>query len=289
MKTASRLLTAFLVSAGALLSAQTLVPVETDAKAAPAQAQAPAPATAQVPTPAQATAPAPAKEEVKAATKDEAKPAIDVNQSSDPTVVQAQQKVDAMEKRAAEDAAGAPDKRPNYKSSRLIPYLIITANYKVPAILVQTARRDLKVPYVVIIDDARQPNSETRAVFFPPKASKPVNILAKDLSKLLAYLRVRDVIILGNSDYVPSYYAMAVPSCSRTLMITDPDWKVNAYKLDNILNTNKISQAYRGYINSLEAERKAKREAFEKAEKAKQDAIREAEEKQRAMVSSEEN
>ena len=137
------------------------------------------------------------------------------------------------------------------------------------------------------MDDSRQPSPTARAVFFPPRAKKPVYLLAKDLSKLLAYLRARDVIILGNADYVPSFVALAVTRPSRTIMITDADWKVNAVKLGNILNSDKIINAYRGYMNRLEADRKAKRAAFEKAEKEKEEAIRNADNRQREMVEAE--
>ena len=280
MKTATRILSAVLIAAGTVLSAQNLAPVEGNT-AAPAEAKAAEMAPAAKP---ETAAPAEAKA---AETVPAAKPETAEVPSSDPTVIQTEQKVAAREQKEAENEAGAARKEPNYKASRLIPYVIITANYKIPALLVETARKQLNVPYIVLVDDVRQPNPDARAVFFPPRAQKPVYLPAKDLSKLLAYLRARDVIILGNSDYVPSFVALAVTRPSRTIMITDADWKVNAIKLSNILNSDKIINAYRNYMNRLEADRKAKRAAFEKAEKEKEEAIRNADTRQREMMETE--
>ena len=93
-------------------------------------------------------------------------------------------------------------------------------------------------------------------------------IRAEDLSRFLAYLRPRNVIILGNSDVVPPIYSLAVPSGTRLIQVNDRAWKVNAIRLDDLLNTSPaIYNAYRKYNKArmVQAEQEAKAREQEQA------------------------
>lgn len=259
MNCTKHLLGAALLSLGMTLSAQQLKPVTEDD-------------TPEVP--------APVKQET--AVKQEIQP-----KSADPSVAQVDAKIAAAEEE--EESMKAPEKPVKYKESKLIPTVIITADYEMPRVFTQVARLELDVPYIMILGNAKEPDPEAEMVFIAPKATKAVKLKAKDLSKLLAYLRARDVIILGNTDYVPAFYALAVPATSRKVVIADADWQVNAVKLSNVLNSDKIYQAYQQYEADRKAEKEEKRAAYEQAEQEKAAAIEKARQLKGEVVEAEAN
>lgn len=258
MNCTKHLISAALLTLGMTLSAQELKPVTDDAPEAPA----------------------PVKQE--AAAKPEIQP-----KSADPSVAQVDAKL--AEKKEAEELNKAPEKPVKYKLSKLIPTVIITADYEMPRVFAQAARRELNVPYIMILGNGKDPDPEAEMVFMAPGATKAVPLKAKDLSKFLAYLRARDVIILGNTDYVPAFYALAVPKTSRKVMIADADWQVNAVKLSNVLNSGKIYDSYLKYEAARKADLEQKRAAYEKAEQEKAAAIEKAQQLKSRMIEAEAN
>ncbi len=235
---------AAMLAAGSVLSAQELAPL--DAESAPAAktetVQTPAPAAETKAETAPAAAPAaetPAANET--AAKDDAQPQKPVIDENDPTVIQADSKVSIEPVTQKEDA-------PAYKKCKLIENIILTADYQVPRMLAETACNELNVPYLLIMGDAKQPDINTQIMFFAPGSGEPLVINAKDLSKFLAYIRARNVIILGNADYVPAFYSKAIPAASRRIRITDADWQVNSVYLSSVLRSDKPGKAYRAFL-----------------------------------------
>ncbi len=272
MNCTKHLIGAALLTLGMTLSAQTLKPVTDDTPEAPAPVKQEAAAKPEVP--------APVKQE--AAAKPEVQP-----KSADPSVAQVDAKL--AKKKEAEEQNKAPEKPVKYKLSKLIPAVIITADYEMPRVFTQTARRELNVPYIMILGNAKDPAPETEMVFMAPKATKAVSLKAKDLSKFLAYLRARDVIILGNTDYVPAFYSLAIPGTSRKVVIADADWQVNAVKLSNVLNSGKIYDSYLKYEAARKADLEQKRAAYEKAEQEKAAAIEKARQLKHQVIEAEAN
>ena len=208
-----------------------------DAAAQPAPEAAPAPETA---------APAPVVE-----AEPTVQPAAVGEPAPDPAST-VNEKEDVAEKKA--------EKKPVYKASKLIPYLILTSNYATPLFLAETAQKKTKCPVIVVPEALPFPEKGTLLTVRMP-GDETVMIRAEDLSRFLAYLRPRNVIILGNSDVVPPIYSLAVPSGSKLIQVNDRAWKVNAIRLDDLLNTSpSIYHAYRTYNKQrmIQAEKAAK-------------------------------
>lgn len=199
-------------------------------------------------------------------------PAVEAEPTVQPTAVgepapdpasTVNEKEDVAEKKA--------EKKPVYKASKLIPYLILTSNYATPLFLAETAQKKTKCPVIVVPEALPFPEKGTLLTVRMP-GDETVMIRAEDLSRFLAYLRPRNVIILGNSDVVPPIYSLAVPSGSKLIQVNDRAWKVNAIRLDDLLNTSpSIYHAYRTYNKQrmIQAEKAEKaREAQQGAESA---------------------
>ena len=148
MNCTKHLIGAALLVFGMTLSAQELKPVTDDAPEAPA----------------------PVKQE-EAAAKPEVQP-----KSADPTVAQVDAKL--AEKKEAEEKSKAPEKPVQYKLSKLIPTVIITADYEMPRVFAQAARRELNVPYIMILGNGKDPDPEADLVFLVPGAKEAVKLKA---------------------------------------------------------------------------------------------------------------
>ncbi len=152
-------------------------------------------------------------------------------------------------------------KKPNkvkYKKHQEIPYLIITSNYEIPYLLVAAAQKDKNIPYLLIPADTPLPSPETVLTFNSKRENShySMDIQAVHLSKFIAYLRPRNVIILGDDEYVSEIYRMAVPSRINRIEIDDSDWKINVLKLANQIHSRSVYKAYANYMNSLKNARK---------------------------------
>lgn len=187
-------------------------------------------------------------------------PTVDVNipeGKADPSVRQVDEKIASVKEESE------PEAKIVYKQSRQIQRLIMTADFEVPHLLAETARKESGVPYLLILGDQQMPDANIKIALFTPKSDDPLLIDAKDLSRLLAYLRVREIVILGNADIVPEFYGKAIPPESKKTLVNDADWMVNAYKLSEIMQDKAAFKAYKKYRNDRAQELK-KRKALGK-------------------------
>ena len=140
-----------------------------------------------------------------------------------------------------------------YKKHKNIPYLILTANYEIPHLLAKTAQDEKNVPFLLIPASTPLPSPETVITFNSKRDTirYSMNIQALHLSKFIAYLRPRNVIILGNDEYISEIYKIAVPRQINVIEICDKDWKINALKLSNQLRSSEVYKSYNDYVTAL--------------------------------------
>ena len=161
----------------------------------------------------------------------------------------------------------APEKKaPVYKISRLIPYVLIVTNYGIPRFLAEYCCKNLNIPYLMIVDKTPKPDANARIALCLPKAKEPIWLTAKDLSRLLAYMRPREVILLGDADKMPTYYRKAVPETSRMFVVNDTDWSENTLRLSSIIRADRLKKAYRDYIIQRDREHEQKRKNLKNAQ-----------------------
>lgn len=234
------------VISAALLADDASVPADQSAPApvpAAESAAEPAPAPAPAAEPAAAPAPVPAaEEETIQLIEDESVP----------------QKGEGLGSPAPDPASttNEPGAKPvppkeaevRYKRSTPIKLMILTSNYDTPRFLAEEALKAAKCPVIVIPENTPVPDRDTPLTFKASAKEKELTVKAEDLSRFLAFTRPLYLIVLGNKDVVPDIYRLAVPAKVKVISVDDPAWKVNAVKLDNILNTDhRIYNAYCRY------------------------------------------
>ena len=139
----------------------------------------------------------------------------------------------------------AKESKPRYKRSTPIKLMILTSNYDTPRFLAEKALETANCPIIIIPENTPVPDRGTPLTFKAPGKGKELTVKAEDLSRFLAFTRPLNLIILGNLDVVPEIYRLAVPETVKVIHVDDRAWKLNAVKLDNILNTDhRIYNAY---------------------------------------------
>lgn len=134
---------------------------------------------------------------------------------------------------------------PRYKMAKVLRSVIMTTNYSEPRALCELAGKRENVPYILLPPESAEVDPELPVVFVSAKGEKLAEFKVRDLSVFIAYLRPKNIVILGNADYVPAFYETAVPESVNKIKIDDVSWKYNALRLANELNNIKIYDDYR--------------------------------------------
>lgn len=153
------------------------------------------------------------------------------------------------------------DEPVKYKTHYPINFLIMTSNYESPRKLAEIARLNKEVSYILL----PAKTTSDPIIFIPPKAGNAIEVPAGDLSRFIAFMRPKTVIVLGDETIVPEQYRKAIPEKTRVANIGEPTWKVNAIMLGNILNYQKVPALYDEYLKEKAAQAQLDRKIAEEA------------------------
>lgn len=134
---------------------------------------------------------------------------------------------------------------------RKVITLVITGNYQHPLALAQLMQTENRQPYLLV------PAKETgdKAIFFCPANTRRVamEIQEADLHRFVEFLNPKQIIILGDTRYVPAKYEPVLANKIPILRITSDDWRKNAEVFGRMLNLNNLSDDYQAMAPKLEA------------------------------------
>ena len=134
-----------------------------------------------------------------------------------------------------------------YKKGKRIQNLILTANYRSPALLAEIARKDSNVIYILLPTEYSE---NQKIMVYPPKIENIFELPEEKLSSFLAFVNPKRVIILGGTEVVPPKYRLAVDPKMDCVEIEDLNWNINAIILGNLLMDRKMPQKFRAAFES---------------------------------------
>ena len=127
-----------------------------------------------------------------------------------------------------------------YRKNVPIKFVMITSNYPTARFLADQSREKANCTIIVVPEGLPFPERGTLLTVIPARSDDAFSIRAEHLSRVLAYLRPLNVIMLGNDKVLPPFYRPAIPSSCNVINVTDTAWHVNAQILDNLFNTRSI-------------------------------------------------
>lgn len=140
-----------------------------------------------------------------------------------------------------------------YKKGIRIPNLILTADYRSPATLAEIARRDSHVMYILLPTEY---SPEQKIMVYPPKIEDAFELPEAELSRFLAFVNPKRVILLGGTEVVPAKYRLAVGAKTERAEIEDLNWNFNAIVLGNLLMDRSMLQKFRAEFQAAPAQGK---------------------------------
>jgi hypothetical protein len=124
---------------------------------------------------------------------------------------------------------------------RDIVTLIVCANYEQPRLLAELIQVESRQPYLLI------PANDNGDIYFcpPTKLGKSKVIPRKSFSRTISFINPKQIIVLGNNNYVPENYVAALRKIAPVFVIDTETWQAAADSIAPMLNLSKLPRNYR--------------------------------------------
>ena len=131
-----------------------------------------------------------------------------------------------------------------------IQTLIVTGNYSESRLLAELIQTENRQPILLI------PAVNDNEIYFmpPQKSSKALQVPYNELTNFVNFLGVKQIIILGNANYVPEKYTEKLSDNQVIWRITGNNWKKIADSMAVFLNLSNLSSDYNSLSNKLKDE-----------------------------------
>ena len=126
---------------------------------------------------------------------------------------------------------------PNQKISTLI----ITGNYADSRMLAELIQDKNRQPILLV------PAAGGDSIFFipPKKGSKAMKIPFAELTNFINFVGAKQILVLGNSSYVPDKYFEKISNIQTVCRIKSKNWNNVAYTLGKFLNLSNLATDYK--------------------------------------------
>ena len=124
--------------------------------------------------------------------------------------------------------------------------LVITANYAKPRLLAELLQLKKDHPILLI-----SPEQNGDQIFYMPEYPDARLIPNDKLIDFLAVLSPKQIVILGDENYVPTSYVKTIRNRYPLVLITGEDWIKNAKALADTADYPKLVDRYREYLGQL--------------------------------------
>lgn len=128
--------------------------------------------------------------------------------------------------------------------------LIITGNYARSRLLAELIQVETKQPILLI-----PAKNHTKIYFMPPKnRGEAVEIPEKELTNFIRFIDPRQVLVLGDDNYVPYKYRRMVNQFVPVWVIYGQDWERNAESIGKLMKQTSLAGDYRRLLSKLLSE-----------------------------------
>ena len=131
-----------------------------------------------------------------------------------------------------------------------IQTLIVTGNYSESRLLAELIQVENRQPILLI------PAVNDKEIYFmpPQKSSKAMSVPYNELTNFVNFLGAKQIIILGNSNYVPEKYTEKFTNNQVIWRITGDNWNKVAASMAVFLNLSNLSNDFNRLSSKLKDE-----------------------------------
>ena len=120
--------------------------------------------------------------------------------------------------------------------------LVITSNYKHPLVIAQLLQEETKQPYLLL------PAINGKGIFFNPpreRSAEALEINETNLARFIKFLNPKQIVILGDKQYVPEKYRKMIAKNIPVITIEGNNWQKIADRVSILLDARNIAYDYK--------------------------------------------
>jgi hypothetical protein len=126
--------------------------------------------------------------------------------------------------------------------------LVITGNYAKSRLLADIIQDETKQPYILL------PAGGKGKIFFCPARNKPsLEILESDLERFMKFVNPQQIIVLGDTSYVPEKYLKMIDPDQTVIVVKNRNWNQAAKRLGKLLDATNLSYDFKRLSGELES------------------------------------
>ncbi len=136
-----------------------------------------------------------------------------------------------------------------------IQTLIVTGNYAESRLLAELIQVENRQPILLM------PSVNDERIFFmpPQKSAQALEVPYSELTNFVSFLGAKQILILGNKNYVPEKYTDRIPGNQVIWRISGDNWKKIAASMGRFLNLTNLSSDYNSLADKMKSEINYKR------------------------------
>lgn len=120
--------------------------------------------------------------------------------------------------------------------------LMITSNYKHPLVIAQLLQDETKQPYLLL------PAINGKGIFFNPpreRSEEALQINEENLSRFIKFLNPKQIVILGDKQYVADKYRKMIAKEIPVITIEGSNWQRVADRVSILLDARNVAYDYK--------------------------------------------
>ena len=128
-----------------------------------------------------------------------------------------------------------------------VDVLMVSGNYAKPRLLAELVQKRNSQPFLLI-----SPTANGEELYLMPAGNEATVTAKEKFVELVEFMQPRQVIFLGDSDYMPAQYVELIRNRFPVTQIIGDDWNKNAQNLAQLLHLNNLSERYAELLKVLE-------------------------------------
>ena len=136
--------------------------------------------------------------------------------------------------------------RPYQGPSKDVSTLVITGNYTKPRVLAELVQGETKQPILLLT----QSNGK---IFFMPSNGPCLEVQDAEFSNFIKFLKPKQIIILGDTNYVPESYSKRIDPSQTTIRVDNKDWYQVAVTVGKILDKTYLASNFKKLCEQIDS------------------------------------
>jgi len=128
-----------------------------------------------------------------------------------------------------------------------VDVLLVSGNYAKPRLLAELAQKSNHQPLLLI-----SPTANGEELYLLPAGNEATVTKNEKFVELVEFMQPRQVIFLGDSDYMPAQYIELIRNRFPVAQVIGDDWNKNAQNLAQLLHLRKLPKRYAELLLTLE-------------------------------------